>query len=68
LAIKRKRSNVVATPKPVESGEYTAERFLKRFEGMTNKEIQKTIYLVDDGLKFEEAVEQVKRNRVATST
>jgi hypothetical protein len=43
--------------------EYSAERFLKGFEGMTNKEIKETIYLVDEGIKFEEAVNQVKARR-----
>lgn len=60
MAIKRKRPS--APPAKVET-EYTADRFLKGFEGMTNKEIKAVIYLVDDGLKFEEAVEEVKSRR-----
>lgn len=60
---KRKRTNTVsATPKSTET-EYTADRFLKGFEGMNNKEIKQTIYYVDEGMKFEEAVAKVKSER-----
>lgn len=47
-------------PEPVE---YNADKFLKGFEGMTSKEIKETIYLVDEGLKFDEAVKQIKGRR-----
>lgn len=60
---KRKKSNTVAaTPKAAET-EYTADRFLKGFDGMNNKEIKQTIYYVDEGMKFEEAVARVKSER-----
>lgn len=40
-----------------------AERFLKGFAGLSNKEIKSVIYLVDDGLKFDAAVAQVRTEK-----
>lgn len=61
----RKKSNLVSTKTvpPIQETEYTSERFLKGFEGMTNKEIKQVIYLVDQDIKFEEACKQVKVER-----
>ena len=64
IGSKRKKSNMNSQVKSAETGEYSAERFLKGFEGMTNKEIHATLYLVDDGLPFEDAVEHIKNSRV----
>jgi hypothetical protein len=61
----RKKSNLVvaktATPGP--ETEYTSEKFLEGFKGMTNKEIKRVIDLVDEDLKFEEACKKVKSER-----
>lgn len=38
-----------------------AQRFLKGFSGMTNDQIKKTIYLVDEGMKFDDAVKEVRK-------
>lgn len=40
-----------------------AERFLKGFAGLSNKEIKSVIYLVDGGLKFDAAVAQVRTEK-----
>ncbi len=61
----RKKSNLVSTKtaSPAQETEYTAERFLKSFEGMTNKEIKQVIDLVDQDVKFEEACKRVREAR-----
>jgi len=61
----RKKSNLVSakTAPPTQETEYTSERFLKGFEGMTNKEIKQVIDLVDQDVKFEEACKRVREAR-----
>ena len=61
----RKKSNLVSTKTapPAQETEYTAERFLKGFEGMSNKEIKQVIDLVDQDVKFEEACKRVREAR-----
>lgn len=61
----RKKSNLVPTKTapPAQETEYTSERFLKGFEGMTNKEIKQVIDLVDQDVKFEEACKRVREAR-----
>ncbi|MFA7205637.1 MAG: hypothetical protein WC102_04820 [Saccharofermentanales bacterium] len=61
----RKKSNLVSA-KTAPSGretEYTSERFLKGFTGMTTKEIKRVIDLVDQDLTFDDACKRVKEER-----
>lgn len=37
-----------------------AQRFLKGFAGLSNAEIKRVIYLVDDDMKFDDAVKKVR--------
>ncbi|MDD4804924.1 MAG: hypothetical protein PHN69_07270 [Candidatus Pacebacteria bacterium] len=61
----RKKSNLVTakTASPGVETEYTSEKFLTGFEGMTTKEIKRVIDLVDQDVKFEDACKQVKEER-----
>ena len=61
----RKKSNLVSakTAPSAQETEYTSEKFLKGFEGMTNKEIKQVIDLVDQDVKFEEACKRVREAR-----